>query len=98
MAQDDERFTFTGHTGDVNAVAFDRAANLLASGGTDGSVLLWKVPPSAGAPLTMSVADACLVRLSETIAGSTVFTLDGDFRIYRRRGRHTIPLLIPPGR
>ena len=46
----------------------------------------------------MSLADACLVRMSETVSGSTVLTLDGDFRIYRRHGQQKIPLLIPPDR
>jgi predicted nucleic acid-binding protein len=43
----------------------------------------------------MSLADACLVRMSELIPGSSVFTLDGDFRIYRRHGRKVIPVLMP---
>ncbi len=43
----------------------------------------------------MSLADACLVRLSEIHTGATVFTLDSDFRIYRRHGNKAIPLLIP---
>ena len=43
----------------------------------------------------MSLADACLVRLSELLPAATVFTLDGDFRIYRRHGNKIIPLLIP---
>ena len=43
----------------------------------------------------MSLADACLVRMSEQVSGSTVFTLDNDFRIYRQHGRRAIPLLIP---
>jgi predicted nucleic acid-binding protein len=46
----------------------------------------------------MSLADACLVRMSELVADGTVFTLDGDFRIYRRHGRHVIPVLMPPAR
>jgi|SRR6516164_5690440 predicted nucleic acid-binding protein len=50
------------------------------------------------ANVPMSLADACLVRLSELVAGCVVFTLDSDFRIYRRHGRQKIPLLIPPGR
>jgi predicted nucleic acid-binding protein len=45
----------------------------------------------------MSLADACLVRLSELHSGSTVFTLDGDFRIYRRHGNKVIPVLMPEG-
>ncbi len=43
----------------------------------------------------MSLADACLVRLSELHATAEVFTLDSDFRIYRRHGNKVIPLLIP---
>lgn len=50
------------------------------------------------ANVPMSLADACLVRMSELVAGSVVFTLDSDFRIYRRHGRQKIPLLIPPDR
>jgi hypothetical protein len=43
----------------------------------------------------MSVADACLARMAEQIPGSSVFTLDGDFRIYRKHGRQVIPLIVP---
>ena len=43
----------------------------------------------------MSLADACLVRLSELHSGGRVFTLDTDFRIYRRHGNKVIPLLMP---
>jgi predicted nucleic acid-binding protein len=43
----------------------------------------------------MSLADACLVRLSEIHAAGEVFTLDSDFRIYRRHGNKIIPLLTP---
>lgn len=43
----------------------------------------------------MSLADACLVRLSERIPDSRVFTLDADFGHYRRNGRQAIPLLHP---
>jgi predicted nucleic acid-binding protein len=49
------------------------------------------------ANVPMSVADACLVRMSELV-NAPVLTLDGDFRIYRRLGRQVIPLLAPgPG-
>ncbi|HJT76894.1 MAG TPA: PIN domain-containing protein [Gemmataceae bacterium] len=50
------------------------------------------------ANVPMSLADACLVRMSELVAGGVVFTLDCDFRIYRRHGRQKIPLVIPPDR
>jgi len=43
----------------------------------------------------MSLADACLVRMSELSADCQVLTLDGDFRIYRRNGRQVIPLICP---
>lgn len=43
----------------------------------------------------MSLADACLVRMSELHRDSTVFTLESDFRIYRRHGNKVIPVLMP---
>lgn len=43
----------------------------------------------------MSLADACLVRMSERLADSAVFTTDSDFRIYRRNGRGAIPVIMP---
>ena len=46
----------------------------------------------------MSLADACLVRMSELTDSCQVLTTDSDFRVYRRKGRHVIPLLSPPKR
>lgn len=43
----------------------------------------------------MSLADACLVRMSEQHEGARIFTLDSDFKLYRRHGRQTIPLITP---
>jgi uncharacterized protein len=43
----------------------------------------------------MSLADACLVRLSEIHAAAEILTLDGDFRIYRRHGNKVIPVRMP---
>jgi len=43
----------------------------------------------------MSLADACLVRLSELHASGEVFTLDSNFRFYRRHGNKVIPVLLP---
>jgi predicted nucleic acid-binding protein len=43
----------------------------------------------------MSLADACLVRMAEQYADSSVFTLDRHFRIYRKNGRLVIPTLMP---
>lgn len=43
----------------------------------------------------MDFADACLVRMSELQTDAVVFTVDGDFRVYRRNRRQRIPLIIP---
>jgi len=43
----------------------------------------------------MSLADACLVRMSELYMDSVVMTLDSDFRIYRQHGRRVIPTIMP---
>jgi uncharacterized protein len=43
----------------------------------------------------MSLADACLVRLSEIHSAAEVLTLDSDFRIYRRHGNKVIPVRMP---
>jgi predicted nucleic acid-binding protein len=45
----------------------------------------------------MSLADACLVRMSELSPKAKVLTLDSDFTIYRRNRRQQIPCLMPPG-
>jgi predicted nucleic acid-binding protein len=47
------------------------------------------------ADLRMSLADACLVRMAELADPVQVFTTDRDFLVYRRKGRHVIPLLAP---
>ena len=46
----------------------------------------------------MSLADACLVWLTEIVADCRLFTLDSDFEHYRRHGRQVIPLLPPSPR
>lgn len=46
----------------------------------------------------MSLADACLVRMTELERNSIVLTLDSDFRIYRRHRRQTVPAIMPPHR
>jgi len=49
------------------------------------------------ASVPMSLADACLVRMTELDTRSTVLTLDKDFKVYRRNRRQTIPTLMPDG-
>jgi len=43
----------------------------------------------------MSLADACLVRMTETFADPVLLTTDTDFRIYRRHSRHVVPCVTP---
>ena len=45
--------------------------------------------------IPMSLADACLVRMSEQISDSTICTLDSDFRVYRKEKRKVIPVIMP---
>jgi uncharacterized protein len=47
------------------------------------------------ASVPMSLADACLVRMTELHTRAAVVTLDGDFRVYRRNGRHVVHVIMP---
>jgi uncharacterized protein len=47
------------------------------------------------ADVPMSLADACLVRMTELDANGVVLTLDSDFRIYRRNRRQMVPTITP---
>ena len=43
----------------------------------------------------MSLADGCLVRMTETLPEPMLLTADTDFRIYRRHSRHVVPCEMP---
>jgi len=43
----------------------------------------------------MSLADACLVRMTETLADPIILTTDQDFRVYRRHSRQVVPCVTP---
>ena len=45
--------------------------------------------------IPMSLADACLVRMTELESRSIVLTLDDDFRVYRRNRRQPVPTITP---
>jgi uncharacterized protein len=47
------------------------------------------------ADVPMSLADACLVRMTETLPDPIILTTDSDFRIYRRHSRQMVPCLVP---
>ena len=42
-----------------------------------------------------SLADACLVRMTEVFDDPVLLTTDADFRVYRRHSRHAIPRVTP---
>jgi uncharacterized protein len=43
----------------------------------------------------MSLADACLVRMSEVLPAPQIITTDTDFTIYRRHSRQVVPCVLP---
>ena len=43
----------------------------------------------------MSLADACLVRMTETLPRAVILTTDSDFRTYRRHSRQIVPCITP---
>ena len=47
------------------------------------------------ADVPMSLADACLLRMTEALPDPVLVTTDSDFRIYRRHSRQTVPCLLP---
>jgi predicted nucleic acid-binding protein len=47
------------------------------------------------ADVPMSLADACLVRMTEALADPVLLTTDTDFRVYRRHSRQTVPCVLP---
>jgi predicted nucleic acid-binding protein len=47
------------------------------------------------ADVPMSLADAGLVRMTETLSDPLLLTTDSDFRIYRRHSRQVIPCVMP---
>lgn len=47
------------------------------------------------ADVPMSLADACLVRMTEVLPEPLLLTTDADFRVYRRNGRQVVPCVLP---
>ncbi len=43
----------------------------------------------------MSLADACLVRMTEVVADPLILTTDSHFRLYRRHSRRAVPCVMP---
>lgn len=47
------------------------------------------------ADVPMSLADACLVRMTEVLPEPILLTTDTDFRVYRKFGRQVVPCVLP---
>jgi hypothetical protein len=70
-----------GQQGPIRALAFSRDGRLLASGGTNGMILLWKMPEGEGLPATLkaeeadsfwqALGDADAARANRALAGLT---------------------------
>ncbi len=45
--------------------------------------------------VAIGLADACLVRMTETLADPIILTTDQDFRVYRRHSRQVVPCATP---
>ncbi|MGH9197593.1 MAG: type II toxin-antitoxin system VapC family toxin [Acidimicrobiia bacterium] len=90
-----EGFHLLGARGSSGLSALLRRRALLAAFDLDNDVesvlkLLQKY-----ADLPMSLADACLVRMTETLPDSIILTTASAFRIYRRHSRQVVPCVMP---
>jgi len=45
--------------------------------------------------ISISFADACIIRMSEQNKNSKVFTLDSNFKIYKKNRGNVIPVIMP---
>ena len=60
-----------------------------------GEIQAVKKLMSKYANVPMSLADACLIRMTEIEKNSQIITLDQDFNVYRRFNRQQVPVLMP---
>lgn len=90
-----EAFHLLGERGSPGLGALLRRRALITTFNLDNDVesVLRLLQKYADVP--MSLADACLVRMTETHPDPLILTTDSDFRIYRRHSRQVVPCLIP---
>ena len=90
-----EAFHLLGPRGAPGLSALLRRRALIAAFDLDNDVesVLKLLQKYANVP--MSLADACLVRMSETLPEPIILTTDSDFRIYRRHSRQMVPCKMP---
>jgi predicted nucleic acid-binding protein len=90
-----EAFYLLGVRGAANLISLLRRGAVLSGYrlGDDMEAVLRLLEKYADVP--MSFADACLVRMTETVNDPVLLTSDADFRIYRRHGRQVVPCEYP---
>jgi len=90
-----EAFRLLGPAGapGLRALLERRAATCTFHAGKEIAPLLKLMAKYAQVP--MSFEDACLVRMTETMADPVVLTTDAEFRNYRRLGRKAVPCVTP---
>ena len=90
-----EAFHLLGARGAPGLSALLRRRALIAAFDLDNGVesVLKLLQKYADVP--MSLADSCLVRMTETLPDPIILTTDSDFRIYRRHSRQMVPCLMP---
>ncbi len=90
-----EAFHLLGAPGAPGLSALLRRRALIAAFDLDNDVesVLRLLQKYADVP--MSLADACLGRMTETRPDPIMLTTDSDFRIYRRHSRQMVPCLMP---
>lgn len=90
-----EAFHLLGAHGAPGLSALLRRRALIAAFNMDNDVepVLKLLQKYADVPV--SLADACLVRMTETLPDPVILTTDSDFRIYRRHSRQIVPCVMP---
>src|SRR5436853_4634113 len=90
-----EAFYLVGAPGasSLNALIRRGAVTLAFDLGDNMEAVLKLMQKYADVPA--SLADACLVRMTEVVDDPILLTTDGDFRVYRRHSRQAIPCVLP---
>ena len=70
-----------------------RALEVAFDFGSDAEAVLRLMQKYGDVPA--SFADACLLRMTETLPDPVLLTPDGNFRAYRRHGRQVVPIVSP---
>lgn len=90
-----EAFHLLGQRGAPVLIAMLSREALSASFSLDGNMEAVIAFLQKYSSVPMSLADACLVRMSETMADPLILTTDSDFHVYRRHSRQAIPIAFP---